>query len=148
MILVAQDKIEHYVAQGWWGERTLGELFIDTAERQPEALAVADPPNLGTICGRAPRRWSWGELLAQVGRHAAFLHHEVPGMEIPAPILARLREAGETRGAETGLDIAAETIAALRPQESGAFILPPFGRFEAVPQLLDRLGLWSTHAGA
>ncbi len=74
MILVAQDKIEHYVAQGWWGERTLGELFIDTAERQPEALAVADPPNLGTICGRAPRRWSWGELLAQVGRHAAFLH--------------------------------------------------------------------------
>ena len=74
MILVAQDKIEHYVTQGWWGERTLGELFIDTAERQPEALAVADPPNLGAICGRAPRRWSWGELLAQVGRHAAFLH--------------------------------------------------------------------------
>ncbi len=103
---------------------------------------------LSALGGRFPIPLLVGVLPLDGPRHAAFLHHEVPGMEIPAPILARLREAGEAQGAETGLDIAAETIAALRPQVSGAFILPPFGRFEAVPQLLDRLGLWSTHAGA
>lgn len=103
---------------------------------------------LSALGGRFPIPLLVGVLPLDGPRHAAFLHHEVPGMEIPAPILARLREAGEAQGVETGLDIAAETIAALRPQVSGAFILPPFGRFEAVPQLLDRLGLWSTHAGA
>lgn len=74
MILVPQARIDEYLAKGWWGERTLGDLFIDAAERQPEAFAVADPPNLMAVCGRAPRRWTWGELLAQVGRHAATLH--------------------------------------------------------------------------
>ena len=69
-----QSRIDDYVAKGWWGEQTLGGLFLDTAERQPTDFAVADPPNLAEVCGRAPRHWHWGELLAQVGRHAAFLH--------------------------------------------------------------------------
>lgn len=74
MILVPQARIVDYVAKGWWGERTLGGLFIDAANRRPADFAVADPPNLSAVCGRAPRRWTWAELLTQVGRHAAFLH--------------------------------------------------------------------------
>lgn len=74
MILVPQAKIDDYVRQGWWGQRTLADLFIDTAERQPEAFAVADPPNRPALMGSAPQRWTWGELLAQVGRCAAMLH--------------------------------------------------------------------------
>ena len=34
MILVPQDKIDAYTRQGWWGERTIGALFIDQAERR------------------------------------------------------------------------------------------------------------------
>ncbi|RYY85016.1 MAG: short-chain-fatty-acid--CoA ligase, partial [Comamonadaceae bacterium] len=74
MILVPQDKIADYVARGWWGEVTLAHLFIATARRQPQAPAVADPPNLAQITGGTPKRWSWGELLREVGRAAAFLH--------------------------------------------------------------------------
>jgi acyl-CoA synthetase (AMP-forming)/AMP-acid ligase II len=74
MILVPQDKIARYVGCGWWGEQTLADVFIATARRQPDALAVADPPNLAQVCGQAPRRWSWAELLREVGRMAAFLH--------------------------------------------------------------------------
>lgn len=102
----------------------------------------------GALGGRFPVPLLVGVLPIDGPRHAAFLHHEVPGMEIPAPILARMRAAGEARGAETGLDIAAETLAALRGRASGAFILPPFGRFGAVPQLLDRAGLPSSITGA
>ena len=76
MILVPQQKIDEYVAKGWWGERTLGELFLDTANRQSAAFAVADPPNLSALCGRSPRSWSWGELLQHVGRHASFFHEQ------------------------------------------------------------------------
>ena len=98
--------------------------------------------------GRFPVPLLVGLLPLDGPRHAAFLHHEVPGMEIPAAILTRLRAAGEEGGAATGLDIAAETLAALRDRVRGAFVLPPFGRFAAVPQLLDRLGLRPTVAGA
>ncbi len=74
MILVPEEKIADYVGKGWWGERTIAEIFIETALRQPDALAVADPPNLASICGLAPRRWSWARLLQEVGRLTAFLH--------------------------------------------------------------------------
>lgn len=73
MIVVSQEKISQYTQAGWWGERTLGELFIDTALRQPELLAVADPPNRPAIMGDAAKRWTWGQLLSQVGRYCAFL---------------------------------------------------------------------------
>lgn len=74
MILVPQDKIDEYTRLGWWGERTIGEIFIDQAQRLGDALAVADPPNRTQITGESPQRWSWQQLLSQVGRHAAFLH--------------------------------------------------------------------------
>ena len=73
MILVPAERIADYVAKGWWGERTLADLFIATALSQPDAFAVADPPNRPQITGEAARRCSWGELLAEVGRAAAFL---------------------------------------------------------------------------
>ncbi|MDO9439003.1 class I adenylate-forming enzyme family protein [Hydrogenophaga sp.] len=74
MILVPEDKIADYVRKGWWSERTMGEILIETAQRQPDALAVTDPPNLASISGVQPRRWSWSELLREVGRMSAFLH--------------------------------------------------------------------------
>ncbi len=74
MILVPADKIADYVGRGWWSERTIGGIFIDTALRQADTLAVTDPPNLASICGITPRRWSWSQLLREVGRVAAFLH--------------------------------------------------------------------------
>ena len=73
MIVVSSEKIAQYTQAGWWGERTLGELFIDTALRQPDLLAVADPPNRPAIMGDAAKRWTWGQLLAQVGQYCAFL---------------------------------------------------------------------------
>ena len=73
MILVPQERIDHYVRLGWWGELTLAERFIEIAEQQPQALAVADPPNRLAISDQAPERWSWLELLTQVGRWSAWL---------------------------------------------------------------------------
>ena len=74
MVLVPAERIADYVARGWWGERTLADLFVATAQRQPGAFAVADPPNRPQVTGEAARRCTWGELLADVGRMAAFLH--------------------------------------------------------------------------
>ena len=51
MILVPKARIDEYTARGWWGEQTLGDLFIETALRQPEAAAGADAPNRMQISG-------------------------------------------------------------------------------------------------
>jgi acyl-CoA synthetase (AMP-forming)/AMP-acid ligase II len=74
MILVPRAKIDEYVARGWWGEQTLGALLIATARRQPDAPAVADPPNAAALWGADPRRWDWATLLRETGRMAALLH--------------------------------------------------------------------------
>lgn len=73
MILVDQATIDDYVSRGWWGRKSIGEIFLDTAARQPGAFAVADTPNRAALFGGAPQRWSWGELRERVGRLAALL---------------------------------------------------------------------------
>ncbi len=75
MILVPQERIDEYVRQGWWGDRTLGSLFLDTVQRLPQALAVADAPNRPAITGEPPERWTWSQLQWRAGQYAAFLHH-------------------------------------------------------------------------
>lgn len=75
-------------------------------------------------------------------RNAEFLHNEVPGMQIPAPIMERMRRAA-TREAQRdeGIAIAREALAEARrhPRVQGAYIFPPFGRYESVVELLKGL---------
>jgi len=74
MILVSQEKIQTYLASGDWGERTLGDLFLAAVRQHPQALAVADPPNMMQITGDTPQRWTWAQLLVHVGKLVALLH--------------------------------------------------------------------------
>lgn len=62
MILVPDARIKEYTSRGWWGEQTLGDLFLDCIGRHPDRLAVADPPNLFALAGVEPRALSWAEL--------------------------------------------------------------------------------------
>jgi methionine synthase I (cobalamin-dependent)/5,10-methylenetetrahydrofolate reductase len=71
-------------------------------------------------------------------RHADFLHNEVPGVEIPEVARRRLRQAGDDGQAE-GVRMAIELVAALRdiPEIRGAYLMPPFGRYEVAAQIID-----------
>jgi len=63
------------------------------------------------------------------------LHNEVPGISIPAPVLARLERAGSEAAAE-GLAIARELLDAFADLAAGAYLVPPFKEPEAVLELL------------
>ena len=71
-------------------------------------------------------------------RHAEFLHNEVPGITIPEPVRARLREAGD-RALRVGIDMARDLVKAIRERYAGAYLMPSFGRFEVVAEVLDVL---------
>ena len=74
-------------------------------------------------------------------RNAEFLHNEVPGMQIPAHI--RDRMAGVGRGADArreGVLIAQQMLEAVKDRVRGAYIMPPFGRYEAAVEVLEVVG--------
>jgi homocysteine S-methyltransferase len=72
-------------------------------------------------------------------RHAEFLHNEVPGITIPDAVRTRLREAGD--GAlRAGIEMAQRLVAEIRGRWAGAYLMPSFGRFEVVAEVLDVLG--------
>mgnify|MGYP002619873894 CR=1 FL=1 len=74
-------------------------------------------------------------------RNAEFLHNEVPGMQIPAEIRHRMASvpSGAAARAE-GVRIAQEALLGVRDRVRGAYIMPPFGRYEAAIEVLEAVG--------
>jgi homocysteine S-methyltransferase len=73
-------------------------------------------------------------------RNAEFLHNEVPGMQIPEDVRARMKSAGSGPDARReGVRIAREMLQAVRSQVAGAYIMPPLGRYEMALEVIDGL---------
>ncbi|MEP7286867.1 MAG: bifunctional homocysteine S-methyltransferase/methylenetetrahydrofolate reductase [Chloroflexota bacterium] len=71
-------------------------------------------------------------------RHAAFLHNEVPGIDIPDSIQQRINLAGDT-APKTGIAIAQELIHDLQGLVQGAYLMPPFGKYEMAAEIMDSI---------
>jgi homocysteine S-methyltransferase len=71
-------------------------------------------------------------------RHAAFLHNEVPGINIPRKIQIRMNAAGENAPQE-GLRIAVELVEQMRSWAKGIYLMPALNRYDLAVQILDSL---------
>ena len=69
-------------------------------------------------------------------RHAAFLQQEVPGILIPEPVSRRMQSAGE-KGAEEGIRIANDLVAAIQHKAQGVYLMPPFNRFDYAAEIIE-----------
>jgi homocysteine S-methyltransferase len=75
-------------------------------------------------------------------KNAEFFHNEVPGMQIPKAIMARMAAVATKEAQQReGLAIAREALKAASqlPRVQGTYIFPPFGNYRAVMDLLDVL---------
>lgn len=72
-------------------------------------------------------------------RHAAFLHNEVPGIDIPLAIRQRIEEAGDDANQE-GVEIAQDLLLNIQQRAQGTYIMPAFGRYDLVAGVVDILG--------
>jgi homocysteine S-methyltransferase len=71
-------------------------------------------------------------------RNAEFLHNEVPGMQVPRNVRDRMRKAGTGEaGRREGVAIAREMLDAVKDRVQGAYIMPPFGRYELALRVID-----------
>ncbi len=77
-----------------------------------------------------------GILPLQSFRHAEFMHHEVPGITVPEALREKLREAGAGAQAE-GVRHARALYAAARERFAGVYLMPSFGRYENVLEVLS-----------
>lgn len=87
----------------------------------------------------------YGELMAPIlvgvlplygPRHAAFLHNEVPGIDIPVEIHERLTAAGDWAPQE-GVQIALELVEQMKPWAKGIYLMPAFNRFDLAAEIVE-----------
>jgi homocysteine S-methyltransferase len=70
-------------------------------------------------------------------RNAEFLHREVPGMQIPHHIRARMRKHEDKEAARAeGIAIARESLREGFPYVQGTYIMPPFNKAESALEVL------------
>lgn len=77
-----------------------------------------------------------GVLPLANSRHAEFLHNEVPGMFLPETVRERMRKAGDEGGPKEGQAIARDLIAVCREKAAGVYLVPSFGRYDIVAELV------------
>ena len=75
-----------------------------------------------------------GLLPLRSARHAEFLHHRVAGIAISDTIQQRMTQAADPRA--EGIALAREMASAARDLFSGLFIMPPFGHYEILSDIL------------
>ena len=73
-------------------------------------------------------------------RNAEFLHNEVPGMSVPDDVRRRLADAPDKASAQgVGVDVARESLRAARDIAEGAYLMPPFNKFELAVRVIEGL---------
>jgi len=77
-----------------------------------------------------------GVLPLHNSRHAEFLHNEVPGMNLPDWVRERMSRAGDINGPKEGQAMARDLLAICREKAAGAYLVPSFGRYDIVAELV------------
>jgi methionine synthase / methylenetetrahydrofolate reductase(NADPH) len=68
-------------------------------------------------------------------KQALRLNNEVPGIVIPEPLLKSMEAAGAS-ARDRGFDVAREMLAWARTEIAGAYLIPPFKRYEGILEIL------------
>ncbi|HYL62741.1 MAG TPA: bifunctional homocysteine S-methyltransferase/methylenetetrahydrofolate reductase [Candidatus Methylomirabilis sp.] len=68
-------------------------------------------------------------------KQALRLNNEVPGIVIPEPVLTSLERAG-ANARDRGFDLARQMLAWARTELAGAYLIPPFKRYEEILDIL------------
>src|SRR5262245_7828565 len=120
------DRLHAKVAAGamWAQTQPIYDL-----ERLEAFLALLGPVPVPLVVGILP---------LHSFRHAEFLHNEVPGITVPDGVRARLRDAGD-HALRVGIETAQQILAEVRRRYAGAYLMPSFGRYEVVAEVLEAL---------
>ena len=115
-------KLDSKIAAG--AEFIITQPIFDEGEMGALAKAL-EPFEVPVVAGILP-------LYSQ--RHAAFLHHHVPGIAIPEN--TRVRMLSSANPVQEGIRIARALLQAAQRSFHGACLMPPFGHYEIAAEIL------------
>jgi homocysteine S-methyltransferase len=72
-------------------------------------------------------------------RMAAFVHNEVPGIDVPEPVVRRLEGLDKDAGREAGLEIVEEIVEGVWDVAHGFYVIPPFNSPRHALAVIDRV---------
>ncbi|MBC8044188.1 MAG: methylenetetrahydrofolate reductase, partial [Rhizobacter sp.] len=87
---------------------------------------------LGTNC-----QLILGILPLRSYQHADFLHHEVPGIDVPHWIRERLHRADKKDAPKVGAELSGDFLRQAKPMVQGAYVMPPFKKYQMVAELMQ-----------
>jgi acyl-CoA synthetase (AMP-forming)/AMP-acid ligase II len=73
MIVAGAEKRRIFREQGWWGDKTLADLFFANAAAHPQRLALVDAPSRADFAFGEPKRLTYAQLQTEVERLAGAL---------------------------------------------------------------------------
>lgn len=124
------------------------ELELDRFHRKIEAGAdyvmaqpLYDMDQLTSFLnrvGKIPVPFLLGVMPLQSHKHAEFLHNELPGVSIPDHLRERMRLAGD-QGIQEGIRQSQEFLSEAQAFCDGTYLMPSFGRYEMVAELVKVL---------
>lgn len=114
------------------------EAKIEAGAHFAMTQPIFDPDHWGAFVRKLGRK---PEIPILVGiwpltsyKQALRLNNEVPGIIIPEPLLKSLETAG-TAARERGFAVAREMLAWARTELAGAYLIPPFKRYEEILEI-------------
>ncbi|MBM4125551.1 MAG: 5,10-methylenetetrahydrofolate reductase [Nitrospira sp.] len=81
-----------------------------------------------------------GILLLRSAKMAEFMNANIPGVSVPEEMIKELREAGDKRALDVGVEIAVRTIKTLRPHCDGVHIMA-IKAIDRLPEILTKAEL-------
>jgi homocysteine S-methyltransferase len=80
-----------------------------------------------------------GLMPLRSARQAEFLHHEVPGVNIPKPVRERLADLSPEDAPKYGVEVAQNILSRARSLVNGAYIMPPASAPDLAADVIEAL---------
>ncbi len=109
---------------------------------------IFDMPTLEAFMNRLEQanvniHFMLGIIPLRSARHADFLHHEVPGMDVPDWVRKRIHDAHAAGGLEAasqeGVRLAVEFLHAAKSIVDGVYLMPPFKKYSMAIEILRQV---------
>jgi homocysteine S-methyltransferase len=122
-----ENEIERFQAKIEAGAHfAMTQPLFDPEHWQAFVKKLGGPPPIPVLIGIWPLN-SYKQALR--------LNNEVPGIMIPPTVLKSMEEAG-AGARDRGFDVAREMLAWARTELAGAYLIPPFKRYEEILEIL------------
>jgi homocysteine S-methyltransferase len=123
------EKLRRKVEAGAHAFWTQPVFEIGALER---ALERIGEPGVCILLGLMPLRSA---------RQAEFLHHEVPGIDIPRHVRGRLAELSPEDAPKYGVEVAQNLLALAQPLVGGAYVMPPASAPDLAGDVIEAISL-------